>query len=428
MTHPPVRPISLTYIALRIEMPVFPNRRTAAYRSEFIDRLNSLYYGLDEEGLLMSKRGFKILDSDMHVMEPPDLWERYIDRKYKAKAPRGVTSANVRDLRMVYPDGREWARKTTRQNHSARGRNFERNQEMYRSYAERGWSAALQLEAMDIEGIDIAVLYPTRGLRALVAPDLEPDFAAAIARAYNDWLYDFCQKDPTRLIGAGMVSPYDMNDAVAETRRCATTLGFRAVFLRANPLVNHQWHDDYYEPLWNVLEELDLSLGFHESTGTGRQQVGERLEPNLMLRRVYAQPMEQMLALGSFCAGGILARHPRLRVAFLEANCSWLPWLLWRLDEGWEREGDVWAPDLTMAPSEYFKRQCVVSVEPDESIVKYVIDYLGSGQIVFSTDYPHGDSRYPEAVDRFLQLSIPEIDKRKILWDNCAAYYGMQSP
>jgi predicted TIM-barrel fold metal-dependent hydrolase len=385
----------------------------------------SVYYGVKEEND-MAKQGFKILDSDMHVMEPPDLWERYLDDKYKSQAPRGVTSDNVRDLRMAYPDGREWARKTTRQNRSDRGHNFERNQELYRAYAERGWTAAVQLEALDIEGIDVAVHYPTRGLRALVVPDLEPGFAAAITRAYNDWLYDFCQKDPERLLGAGMISPYDMNDAVSETERCAKELGFRAVFLRANPLVNHQWHDPYYEPLWDALEELGLSLGFHESTGTGRQQIGERLEPNLMLRRVYAQPMEQMLALGSFCAGGVFARHPKLRVAFLEANCSWLPWLLWRLDEGWEREGDVWAPDVAMAPSNYFKRHCVVSVEPDEATVKHVIDDIGNRNIVFSTDYPHGDSRYPEAVDSFLKLPITAEDKKTILWDNCAVYYALE--
>jgi predicted TIM-barrel fold metal-dependent hydrolase len=371
----------------------------------------------------MAKRGFKILDSDMHVMEPPDLWERYIDGKYKARAPRGVTSLNVRDLRMVYPDGREWARTTTRQNDSARGQNFERNQSIYHGDAERGWTAEVQLEAMDIEGIDVAVLYPTRGLRALVVDDMDAGFAAALARAYNNWLYDFCQKNPSRLFGAGMISPYDMGDAVPEARRCAKELGFRAVFLRANPLLDHQWHDEYYEPLWEALEELDLSVGFHESTGTGKKQIGERLEPNLMLRRVYAQPMEQMLALGSFCAGGILARHPKLRVAFLEANCSWLPWLLWRLDEGWEREGDVWAPNLTMAPSAYFKRRCVVSVEPDEVTVKQVIDYMGGDQIVFSTDYPHGDSKFPEAVNHFLKLPIADSDKKKILWDNCASYY-----
>jgi uncharacterized protein len=373
----------------------------------------------------MAKNGFKILDSDMHIMEPPDLWERYIDDKFKTRAPRGVTSSNVRDLRMVYPDGRDWARTTTRQNDSARGHNFDRNQDVYRSHAERGWTAAVQLEAMDVEGIDIAVLYPTRGLRALVVEDMDAEFAAALARAYNNWLYDFCSKNPTRLVGAGMISPYKMNDAVTEAQRCARDLGFRAVFLRANPLVKHQWHDPYYEPLWDALEDLNLALGFHESTGTGKQHIGERLEPNLMLRRVYAQPMEQMLALGSFCAGGVLARHPKLRVAFLEANCSWLPWLLWRLDEGWEREGDVWAPDLKMAPSEYFKQQCVVSVEPDEATVKHVIDYMGGKSIVFSTDYPHGDSKYPQAVERFLELPITDDDKHKILWDNCALYYAM---
>jgi hypothetical protein len=111
----------------------------------------------------MAKNGFKILDSDMHVMEPPDLWERYIDSKFKARAPRGVTSSNVRDLRMVYPDGRDWARTTTRQNDSARGHNFERNQAIYRSDAERGWTPEVQLEAMDTEGIDVAVLIQHAG-------------------------------------------------------------------------------------------------------------------------------------------------------------------------------------------------------------------------------------------------------------------------
>ena len=222
-----------------------------------------------------------------------------------------------------------------------------------------------------------------------------------------------------------MISPYNMNDAVSEAQRCARELGFRAVFLRSNPLVDHQWHEDYYEPLWDALEDLNLALGFHESTGTGKNQLGQRLEPNLMLRRVYAQPFEQMMALGSFCAGGVLARHKNLRVAFLEANCSWLPWLLWRLDEGWEREGDVWAPHVTVKPSDYFKRNCVVSIEPDEVAATHVIDNFGSAQLVFSTDYPHGDSKYPEAVSQFLKLPISNGDKQKILWDNCAAYYSM---
>ena len=373
----------------------------------------------------MAKNGFKILDSDMHIMEPPDLWEKYIDSKFKARAPRGVISHNVRDLRLVHPNGKEWARNTTPANDTARGKNFEAKQDILGSDAARGWTSEVQLEAMDVEGIDVAVLYPTRGLRALVLEDMEADFAAAMARAYNDWLYDFCQKDPSRLIGAGMISPYSMEDAVSEARRCAEQLGFRAVFLRANPMVKHQWQSDYYEPLWDALEALNLSLGFHESTNTGKNQVGERLDPNFMLRRVYAQPFEQMLALGCFCGGGVFARHPKLRVAFLEANCSWLPWLLWRLDEAWELDGDVWAPDVKMKPSEYFKRHCVVSIEPEEIVATNVIEQVGNSHLVFSTDYPHVDSRYPEAVNQFLKLPLTDTDKRKILWDNCAAYYAM---
>ena len=281
----------------------------------------------------------------------------------------------------------------------------------------------VQLEAMDIEGIDVAVLYPTRGLQVLAEPNMEPEFAAALASAYNNWLYDFCEKDPNRLLGAGMISPFDIDEAVVETKRCVKELGFRAIFMRSNITNGRNWHDDYYEPLWSLLEELEIPLGFHESSSTAGRQIGDNFEPNFMLRRIVAQPMEQMLGLVSLCSGGVLARHPKLRVAFLEANCTWLPWLLWRLDEGWEREGDVWAKDLTMAPSEYFKRQVFVSVEPDEAGVKYVIDYIGTDRLVFSTDYPHGDSKFPHAVESFLKLEITQDDKRKILWDNCAEFY-----
>ena len=375
----------------------------------------------------MARDGFKILDSDMHLMEPVDLWERYIDSKFRSEAPRGLTSENVRDLRMTHPDGRLWGLPQTHgRRNSNQGHNFQKNQGIYGSHAERGWTAEVQLEAMDIEGIDVAVLYPTRGLQALSEPNMEPNFAAALARAYNNWLYDFCERNPNRLLGAGMISPFDIDAAVAEVKRCIKELGFRAVFMRSTIMNGRNWFDDYYEPLWNALEEFEIPIGFHESSSSAARQTGDIFEPNFMLRRAVAQPMEQMLGLVSLCSGGVLARHPKLRVAFLEANCTWLPWLLWRLDEGWEREGDIWARDLTRKPSDYFKKQCFVSVEPDEDGVKYVIDYIGTDRLVFSTDYPHGDSKFPNAVESFLQLRISDDDKRKILWDNCAEFYRMR--
>ena len=378
----------------------------------------------------MARGGYRIIDSDMHIMEPPDLWQRYTDKKYRDYAQVGVTSDNVRDLRTVHPDGRPWGARTatartSRSSNQAGGHNYERNQKLYVGHAARGWSTEVQLEAMDVEGLDIAVLFPTRGLHTLAEPHMDAPFAAALARAYNDWLYEFCAPAPDRLFGAAMVSPFDMDDAVTEVERAVKELGFRSVFMRSNQMTDKPWHDPFYDPLWSALEALDVPIGFHEASSSGARQAGDHLAPNVMLRRVFAQPVEQMMALASFCGGGVLERHPKLRAAFLEANCSWAPWLLWRLDEAYEREADVFVPELAMTPTEYFMRQCWISVEPDEEPAKYAIDWMGNDKMVFSTDYPHGDSKYPDAVSSFIQLAIPDEDKRKILWDNCANLYKL---
>jgi predicted TIM-barrel fold metal-dependent hydrolase len=350
--------------------------------------------------------------------------------EFRSIAPRGITSENVRDLRISFPTEGPPPGASAQVNN--RGHNFERNQVLYKDHAARGWSGEVQLEAMDVEGLDAAVMFPSRGLNVLVgtngaARTTDPRFAAAIARAYNDWLYEFCQADPRRMLGAGMLSVYDIHDAVEETHRVVEDLGFKSVFLRSNVVTEKPWHDPYFEPLWDTLERLKIPLGFHQASGTSVPQINRVWFPgSLGLQRAYGQPMGQMFAVGSFTGGGILERHPTLKVAFLEANCSWLPWMLWRLDEAWELEGDVDMPELTMPPSEYFKRQCVASVEPDEIPARYTIDFLGNDNLVYSTDYPHGDSRYPHATESFLELPLTDEDKRKILWDNCAKFYAVE--
>jgi predicted TIM-barrel fold metal-dependent hydrolase len=380
----------------------------------------------------VAKNGFKVFDSDMHIMEPPDLWERYIAPEFRSIAPRGVTSDNVRDLRIAFPDDESDSRTTRRLQRP--GRNYQRNQALYQDDSARGWSGEVQLEAMAREGLDAAVMFPSRGLNVLVGTNggarvSDPRFAAAIARAYNDWLYDLCQADPKRMFGAGMLSVYDINDAVEETQRVVEDLGFKAVFLRSNLITGKPWQDPYYEPLWETLERLQIPLGFHQATASSIPQLNRPWFGSLAgVHRAYGQPVGQMFAVGSFTGGGILERHPTLKVAFLEANCSWLPWLLWRLDEAYELEGDLDMGELTMPPSAYFKRQCVASVEPDETPARYTIDFLGNDNLVYSTDYPHGDSRYPHATESFLELPFSDEDKRKILWDNCARFYAVSSP
>jgi uncharacterized protein len=351
------------------------------------------------------------------------LWQRYVDAPFKHLAPVG-TQNGITDLSMLHADGRRWGQHTPVA--APRGQSFDKDQERYRAYYEEGWTPRAHLEAMDVEGIDLALLYPSRGLRTVAEEGMDPPLAAALARAYNNWLYDYCQADPRRLLGVAMISPFDIGDAVAETRRAVKELGFRGVFLRANVVTGRNWYEPDFDDLWSALEELDVPLGFHEAGGSGAPFAGEQFD-SFMLRHAYSHPLEQMMALGAICAGGVLERHPRLRVAFLEGNCSWLQWLLWRLDEHWELYGDLWqrSAGMKMLPSEYFKRQAYVSVDCDETAAKYTIEAMGSRNIVFSTDFPHSDARYPRSVDTFLEMPISDNDKRKILWDNCAALYGL---
>jgi predicted TIM-barrel fold metal-dependent hydrolase len=297
----------------------------------------------------------------------------------------------------------------------------------------RGWDPDSQRDAMDAEGLDRAVLFPTRGLFVLgldtpemMGPDgLEPPLAAAIARAYNDWLADFRAHHPGRFLAAAMVAPHDVAAAVAEAERSAAR-GFVAVFLAPGAVGRRPWHHPAYDALWAACERLGLAVGFHGG-GQNHLKPDFSLEvfDRLMMWHTFSQPLGIMATAVSLCAGGVFERFPRLRVALLEGNCSWAPWLFHRLDEHWEWLGRMEAPDLAMKPSEYLRRNCFLSVEADEVTVRHYVEVFGDDNLVFSTDYPHADSKFPHAVTAFRRLPLSEASQRKILWNNWCRLYDV---
>ncbi|MFQ5682501.1 MAG: amidohydrolase family protein [Candidatus Binatia bacterium] len=367
------------------------------------------------------KNGLKIIDSDMHVREPRDLWEKYIEPEWRDRAPR-IVSATFRSSAMVLLEGK--ILKGYPPTH--RGGIFDatRIDAEIVDARSRGFDSVSQIEAMDKEGLDVAVLYPSIGLGIMMREAMDPKLAAAIARAYNNWLYEFCQQDPARMKGVAMISLHDVTEAVKEARRTVTELGFVGVFARPEPLRSLPWHSRYYDTLWSVLEELGVPLGFHSAAASGElPQTGDRFGDNLLLRHICGHPMENMLAMVDIICGGVLERHPRLKVAFLECYSGWVSFWLNRMDVAVKKSPK--APITQMKPSEYFKRQCWVAteVEPELTMVTHL---FGDDNIVYSTDYPHGDSDFPHAVDELLELEGVSIEtKKKILWKNCARLYGI---
>ena len=383
----------------------------------------------------MTKDGLLVADSDMHIFEPADLWQRWIEPAWRHVAPVGLTEMH-RDMRVKVKSHVLLKLGTVRPQADRTAWKVE-HKSAYADGESDGWSPASQARAMDAEGLDLAVMFPTRGLFVLgldvpeiMGPDgLEPAFATAIARGYNDWLHDFCSAYPGRFFGAGMVAPHDVAGAVEETRRAVTELGFKSIFLSPGVVGRRQWHDRAYDPLWAECERLNVPVAFH---GGGQNYLKPdfslEIFDRLMMWHTFSQPLGIMAAAVSLTAGGVLERFPKLRVALLEGNCAWAPWLFYRLDEHYEWLGRMEAPDLTMKPSEYFLRNCFLSVEADAELFKQYVEHYGDDNLVFSTDYPHADSKYPRSVECFRRLPLSAASQRKVLWDNWSRLYDIPAP
>ncbi len=378
------------------------------------------------------KHGFKIMDSDMHIMEPLDLWERYLDQRYQDRAPKLLGAGGSRQP-LVLLNGREMpgAMNSVRDLLHVRRNRKQAEWSLVKAIAfaeKQGFDSKSQLEAMNMEGLDVAVLYPSApGLHVMCAPDLDSDFAAAICRAYNDWLYEFCQADPARLKGAALIPLQDVYEAIKEARRAKQELGFPAVFLRSAALPDQAWYIRYWEPFWAELEAMGMAVGFHESTGAGYYPHLDRFPPaNRLMRHVLSHVTAQMVTMVDMLLGGVAERFPKLHIGFLECNCGWAPTMLGRMDRHAAMMAETDAPLLQLAPSEYFRRQCVIGAEGEERELPMVVELIGDDNIVFSTDYPHSDSDFPHAVDEFLELPLSDESRRKILWDNCARFYQLE--
>jgi len=378
----------------------------------------------------MARDGYLILDSDLHMMEPDDLWARYLEGPHRASPPRffggqqqklsasSEDKGNADTIMGMEVQGLAIPAHAKATAATASSRELRR-----RSRA---------LTAMDIEGVDVAVMYGTRGRQVLMHDDLAPDYAAALARAYNNWVHDYCQSQPERLKFAAQVAMHSIPAAIEEARRCVRELGAVAIIGTPNPVNGQHLHDEACEPLWSALEELDVPIGFHPTGNTslkddaGRRFVGHaNFHP---IAHAIRNPVELMGAIASMTTGGILERHPGLRCAFLEGTAGWLHWWLWRLDDQWEKFGPGCEHQLSMLPSEYFTRQCYIALDVDEEPAVDVVDKMGADFFVVSTDYPHSDGAFPEAMTQFLELPFRDEVRRKILWDNCARLYNIETP
>jgi predicted TIM-barrel fold metal-dependent hydrolase len=368
------------------------------------------------------KNGLKAFDSDMHVYDPAFLYEKYMNPKWGERIPRG--QRNGKHGRVEFKLG---GNQTLRAITDVIDHGQKQVADRYDFAVARDYDAVSQIEAMDREGLDMAVLFRTSPLHC--DETLEAEYANDLCKAWNDWISDFCKENPQRLRASALITLHDVDLAVEEVRRAVKELKVTGLSLCPEPINGRRIHDHCFDPLWAEIEKLGVALCFHPPARPKQDQVANKFfgHPNAnIVALALRNPVELIQAVSSFCAGGVLEKFPNLRVAFLEGNCAWLPWLLYRLDERAKLHGPLADVPLSRRPSEYFLQQCFISLDPDEYLATDVVKRLGDDNLVVSTDYPHIDAHFPHAVDEFFEIDgLSESSRRKILWDNCARLYGV---
>jgi predicted TIM-barrel fold metal-dependent hydrolase len=370
------------------------------------------------------KDHLRFVDSDMHVMEPPDLFERYLDPKFKDRVsvrvgadgrpnrgPAGLilidgqstSDADIQQHRKRVTSGPVPAQRTQ----LLSGSRLQSTNRLEFA-VERDYNAEAQVMGMAMEGVDIAVLYPTMGLGLLARSGIDPRLSLAICQAYNNWIHEFCQYSPERLKFVAMLPVHDVHLACRELVRCVKELGAVGSFIRPNLVNGHYWHSNYWDPLYAVHEELNVTWGFHEGVSALYSHMLELYGENRFYRHVAAHWIEMQQALIAMMIGGVFEFHPKLRVAFLEAQNSWVPGLLSRIEWDYPQYRDSHAPYLKLTPKEYFRRNCWAAVEGSEPEIEATAGLIGADRMCVSSDYPHFDSNFPNVSSNLLMCCSRE--------------------
>ena len=272
---------------------------------------------------------------------------------------------------------------------------------------------------MDEEGVDVQLMLP--GLPP-ATDDVEIELA--FIRANHRYTNDFCSRYSHRLKSLIVVSNRAIAQSVQEIRRWARAPW--AVGIQPNLTVGFPLDHPDLEPIWAAANEEGLCVAHHSFTSG---YPGYRdLWDNPFIGRTASHPWAAMRAIAAFFGAGIMDRHPNLRFCILESGFGWLPFWGARMDDQSIYMSYAVPQSLRRKPSEYMTSGrffASLVIHEGEKMTKMVTDFLGDSVLMYSSDYPHAESRFPDSTDQVLAWKSLKPDiVRKIMWDNAVACFG----
>jgi len=374
------------------------------------------------------------VDADGHILEPPDLWERYLEPKYRDQALRIELDENGLEELSIGGTRSHMSRRGFPSTLGTMGDpDFRAIQlDPARTYLSEAPFGSMdpneRLKLLDAEGIDAVVLYTTIGL--LWEAELEdPELSQAYTRAYNRWICDFCADSP-RLVPTAHLSLSDPQAAALEFER-AVRAGARGAYVApfthdGRPL----GHPDN-DPVFAAAQDLDVPFAIHPTfepqwTKGDRMGAWEHVKQLRLLASVTASDgvRHQFTTLFDY---GVFDRFPRLRVVVLESGGGWIGYWLDRIDAVYGHTIIGTRVPLSTKPSEYFRERVWISCDPDERTIPALVERFGD-RFMWASDFPHADHT-PEYIDDLDELAnvFPERARRQFLGDNARRLFRIEA-
>ena len=364
--------------------------------------------------------------ADSHIIEPADLWQTRVPQSLRDRAPRVVDSVDslrgkiegewmvcegLVPQRIAGFAAADVADPRTRADADQRG---------YAEIRPGAWNPAERLKDQDVDGVGFEVVYPSMALPMFGIPDTELQYA--VFGAYNDWIAEFTAYDPRRMLGVGMICLDTIDRAVAELERVAK-LGLRGAMIAVDP-GKPNYGSARYDKVWAAASALELPLSMHILTR--REGAGYHRLPFLMTWMGHSHPVQ--LSITAMLVSGVFHRFPDLRIVSVENDIGWIPHYLYKLEDAFEQFQYFLGYDLPNSPIEYFHRNVWFTFQDDPIGVQH-LDMIGTHQVMWGSDYPHGDSTWPKSRETVARNfdGMPATVVRQVTFDNVTALYGLDS-
>lgn len=376
------------------------------------------------------------VDADGHILEPSDLWERYLEPQYRDRALRIAKDENGLDELVIGGQRSKMARRGMPSTLAAMGRPdlaaMAKDPDVtYDNHAPvNATDAKERLRLLDAEHIDAAVIYTTTGLLWEAELD-DVELSQAYTRAYNRWVCDWCSDGEGRLIPAAHLSLGDPLAAAGELERAVgdgARGGFVAPFTHSAKPLGHPDHD----PVFAAAQDLDVPLAIHptfEPQWTKGTRMGgwENVRELRLTASVQASDgvRHQFSTLFDY---GVFDRFPALKILVLESGGGWIGYWLDRMDAVFSHTVIGDRVPLKNPPSYYFMERCWISCDPDERTIPALAERYGVERFMWASDFPHADhtAEYIVDLDELIGL-FPESDRRKFAGDNCRQLFKIGS-